>query len=105
MLDLQLRRRPIDIPHERATSGMPRSGLELELHVLAEDLAGHLDRDELSRADEERLADALDAAVAAVMPAVIETMDRELTPRLEALPLSARLVLSRARSRLEFGVD
>ena len=82
-----------------------RSRLEIELRALAEDMAGHLDRDELSLDDECLLAEILDEAVAAAMPAITDTLDRELTPRIESLPLGTRLTLARARSRLEFGVD
>jgi hypothetical protein len=83
----------------------PRSRLELELRSLADDMAGRVDRDELTRQDEELLTDLLDEAVAAALPAVLEELDRELTPRLESLPLNTRLVLARARRRLEFGLD
>ena len=79
--------------------------LELELRQMADDLAGRLDRDELSREDEELIAEAIDAAVVAALPVVFEVLDRELTPRLEALPLKARLTLARARRRRDYGLD
>ena len=67
-------------------------------------MAGRVDRDELTFAEEILLADALEAAVAAVLPQVVEALDDALTPRVESLPLHARLVLSRARGRHEYGV-
>lgn len=82
-----------------------RSRLALELREIADDLAGRLDRDELSRADEELIFDTIEAAVAAAQPAVVEILERELTPRLEALPLHARLALARARGRRDIGFD
>jgi hypothetical protein len=105
MLDTLRAGRP---PQTRTTTRVVRgrrSRLELELRSLADDMAGRLDRDELSREDEELVTDALDEAVAAALPAILEELDRELTPRLESLPLSTRLVLARARRRLEFGLD
>jgi hypothetical protein len=81
------------------------SRLELELREIAEDLAGRLDRDELSRDDEQLRADAVDAAVLAALPDVLDVLDRELTPRLEALPLRTRLTLARARRRRDYGLD
>jgi hypothetical protein len=83
----------------------PRSRLEMELRAVAEDLAGCPDRDELTLDEEILVAEALDEAVAAAIPAVREVLDRELTPRIEALPIGTRLTLARARRRLEFGVD
>ncbi len=90
-----------------ATHGVrgPRTRLELELRDMADDLTGRPDRDELSRDEEERIAEAIDAAVAAALPAVLEALDRELTPRLEALPLHARLTLARTRRRRDYGLD
>jgi hypothetical protein len=88
----------------RAVRG-PRTRVELQLREMAGDLAGCLDRDELSRDDEELITDALEAAVAAALPAVLDALDRELTPRLEALPLKARLTLASARRRRDFGLD
>jgi hypothetical protein len=83
----------------------PRSRLELELRAMADDLVGRLDRDELSRPDEERITEAIDAAVAAALPDVVAVLDRELTPRLEALPSHTRLTLARARRRRDIGLD
>jgi hypothetical protein len=83
----------------------PRSRLELELRELADDLAGRLDRDELCRDDEQLIADAIDAAVLAALPVVLDVLDRELTPRLEALPLKTRVTLARARRRRDYGLD
>ena len=72
---------------------------------MADDLVGRLDRDELSRDDEERIAEAIDAAVLAALPTVVDALDRELTPRLEALPPHTRLTLARARRRRDYGLD
>lgn len=79
--------------------------LARELRELAVDMAGRLDRDELSRSDETLVEEAIEAAVLAALPMVLEIMDRELTPRLESLPLGARLTLARARTRSDFGLD
>jgi hypothetical protein len=56
---------------------------------------GRLDRDELRREDEQLIAAALDAAVLAALPVVLDVLDRELTPRLEPLPLETRLTPGR----------
>jgi hypothetical protein len=85
-----------------ATAGS-RSRIALELRVVAADMAGRVDRDELTFAEESLLEDALEAAVAAVLPQVVDALDDALTPRLEALPIHARLTLSRARGRNEYG--
>jgi hypothetical protein len=82
-----------------------RTRLALEVRVAAEDLAGRVDRDELTLDEEIRLSEAIDFAVEAVLPLVIHVLDDVLTPRLEALPLHARLTLARARRRREFGLD
>ena len=42
--------------------------------------------------------------MAAVLPQVVDALDDALTPRLESLPLHARLTLSRARGRNEYGI-
>ena len=83
----------------------PRARLELELREMADDLAGRLDRDEVAAADEERIVEALERPMPAALPVVLEVLDRELTPRLEALPLNARLSLARARRRRDYGLD
>lgn len=85
-----------------ATAGS-RSRLALELRVVAADMAGRVDRDELTFAEESLLEDALEAAVAAVLPQVVVALDDALMPRLESLPLHTRLTLSRARGRNEYG--
>jgi hypothetical protein len=72
---------------------------------MADDLAGCLDRDELGRDDEQLITDAMDAAVLAALPFVLDVLDRELTPRLEALPLKTRLTMARARYRRDCGLD
>jgi hypothetical protein len=82
-----------------------RSRLALELRVVAEDLAGRVDRDELTLDEEIRLNDALDDAVEAVLPEVLDLLEFALSPRVEALPLHARLTLTRARGRREYGLD
>jgi hypothetical protein len=101
MLDTRTRIRVMTVP----APGGNRSRVELELRAMADDLVGRPDRDELSRADEELIADALDAAVRAALPDIYEILDRELTPRLEALPPGTRQTLARARRRREFGLD
>lgn len=82
-----------------------RSRLSMELRVVAEDLAGRVDRDELTFDEEMRLNDALEDAVEAVLPQVLELLELALSPRIEALPLHARLTLTRARGRREYGLD
>ncbi len=103
MLDTRVRIRVAAAPAPQIRG--PRSRLELELREMADDLAGRLDRDELCRDDEQLIADALDAAVLAALPVVLDVLDRELTPRLEALPLKTRLTLARARRRRDYGLD
>ena len=103
MLELHSRT-TVDSSHGKTVRGQ-LTRLELELRQMADDLAGRLDRDELSREDEELIAEAIDAAVVAALPVVFEVLDRELTPRLEALPLKARLTLARARRRRDYGLD
>ena len=103
MLELRARIPAADAPN-RAVRG-PRTRLELALHEIADDLVGRLDRDELSRADGELIAEALEAAVRVALPEVLEVLDRELTPRIEALPLNTRLTLARARRRRDYGLD
>lgn len=103
MLDLRTRL-AADTNQPRTVRGQ-LTRLELELRGMADDLAGRLDRDELSREDEELIAEAIDAAVVAALPVVSEVLDRELAPRLEALPLRTRLTLARARRRRDYGLD
>jgi hypothetical protein len=93
----------IPVAVQRSVSGT-RSRLALELRVIAEDLTGRVDRDELTRDEEAWLSDALDEAVEAVLPDVLNLLDVALSPRVEALPLHARLTLTRARGRREFGL-
>ena len=88
----------------RGSAAGSRSRLALELRVVAEDMAGRVDRDELTFAEETFLAEALEAAVAAVLPQVVDALDTALGPRLESLPLHARMTLARARGRNEYGV-
>jgi hypothetical protein len=99
---------PVPIAPEMSPAGAGRGSrtrLEIQLREIASDLAGCLDRDEVSRGDEELIAEALDAAIAAALPYVLEALDRELTPRLEALPLRTRLTLASARRRRDYGLD
>ncbi len=103
MLDTRVRIRVTAAPGPRIRG--PRSRLELELREIADDMAGRLDRDELGRDDEQLITDAMDAAVLAALPFVLDVLDRELTPRLEALPLKTRLTLARARYRRDCGLD
>jgi hypothetical protein len=103
MLDLRACIPAADAP-THAVRG-PRTRLELELRAMADDLVGRLDRDEVSRDDEERIGDAIEAAVLAALPTVMDALDRALTPRLEALPLNTRLTLARARRRRDYGLD
>jgi hypothetical protein len=93
----------IPITVHRSVSGT-RSRLALELRVVAEDLAGRVDRDELTFDEEFRLNDAIDDAVESVLPQVLDMLEQSLTPRVEALPLHARLTLTRARGRHEYGL-
>jgi hypothetical protein len=86
-----------------ATAGS-RSRLALELRVVAADMTGRVDRDELTFTEETLLADALEAAVAAVLPQIVDALDDAITSRVESLPLHARLTLARARGRNEYGV-
>lgn len=92
-----------------AAAGSPRpcqrSSLALELLVLAEDIAGRPDRDELTAAEEAVLAEVLDEAVAAILPRVCMELEAELGPRIESLPLHARMALVNARQRQLFGLD
>ena len=94
----------IPVTVRRSVSGT-RSRLALELRVVAEDLAGRVDRDELTLDEEFRLNDALDDAVESVLPQVLDLIEQALSPRVEALPLHARLTLTRARGRREYGLD
>ena len=102
---LELDNRPTAAPPQGRTVRGQLMRMELGLREMADDLAGRLGRDELSREDEALITEAIDAAVTAALPVVFETLDRELTPRLEALPLRARLTLARARRRRDYGLD
>ena len=89
----------------RWSASETRSRLAPDLRVVAGYLAGCVDRDELTPDEEARLNDALDEAVEAVLPQVLNLLDMALTPRVESLPLHARLTLTRARRRREYGLD
>ena len=82
-----------------------RQLLVLELRALAEDLAGRVDRDALSRGEEALLEDVVEAAAVAALPLVVRAVEDELTPLLEALPLHTRLALADARRRGQLGFD
>ena len=104
MIDvLHPRRPPTTSTHVRFAGS--RSALGLTLHELAEDMTGRLDRDELTRDEESLLTDAIDDAVASAMPGIVELLEAELAPRMEALPLHARLTLAGARRRRSLGLD
>ena len=90
--------------HVREVPG-PRTCLGLDLRELAEDLAGRVDRDELSSAEAADFADVLDGVVITVLPQVADLIAAELGSRLESLPLHARLALANARLRLETGAE
>ena len=89
---------------ERPMFDMPLD-VDAALRELAGDLAGRLDRDEISPDNEALVAEAIDEAITAVLPVLLELLDRELTPRIEALPLATRLALVEARRRREIGFD
>jgi hypothetical protein len=89
----------------RWTMSGTRFRLVPDLRLVAESLTGCVDRDELTPAEEARLNEALDAAVEAVLPQVLDLLDMALTPRVEALPLHTRLTLRRARRRRDYGLD
>jgi len=96
--------------HSRAAPSVlhvpgPSSCLSRDLRDIARSLAGRLDRDAIQETEERALDEALDATVAAVLPQVVTTLDAELTPRLEALPLHTRLALLDARRRCDLGLD
>lgn len=76
-----------------------------ELRELAYDLAGRLDRDAVDRNEERAIDEAVEAAVIAVLPQIVDALDAELTPRLEALSLRARLALADARRLRALGLD
>jgi hypothetical protein len=94
---------PVGLPAVGEASPAVRTRLAFELRTIALDLAGVPDRDELSRQDEDDLEAAIESAVSVALPSVIALLDEALTPRLEALPLHARLTLVRARERRDFG--
>ncbi len=86
-------------------AGAPDTCMARELLDMAHDLAGRLDRDALDEASELAIDEALEATVAAVLPRIVDVLDAELTPRLEALPLRTRMVLADARRLRELGLD
>jgi hypothetical protein len=96
-------------PRPVSAAGPPRpfqrSSLALELRVLAEEMAGRVDRDELTIAEEEVLAVALDETVEAMLPRICVDLEAELGPRIESLPLHARVALVNARRRRLLGLD
>lgn len=88
-----------------AGASVLRSCTARELRELAYDMAGRLDRDAVDRADERAIDDAVEAAVVATLPQIVDLLDTELAPRLEALPFRARLALSDARRLRDLGLD
>jgi hypothetical protein len=79
--------------------------LREELREVAWDLVGRPARDELSDEDLQRLADELDDAVETVLSELVGTLERDLQPRVESLPLRARLRLANLRLRHQLGYD
>jgi len=93
-----------DVKPEVASVGL-NPCMARELLDLARDLAGRLDRDAVDEASEHAIDEALEATVAAVLPRIIDALDAEITPRLEALPLRARMALADARRLRDLGLD
>jgi len=83
----------------------PEACMARELLDLAHDLAGRLDRDAVDAASERAIDEALEATVDAVLPRILDVLDMELTPRLEALPLRTRMALADARRLRDLGLD
>jgi hypothetical protein len=83
----------------------PESCMARELRELARDLAGRLDRDAVPSPEERALEEALEAAVAVVLPRIVTLLDAELTPRIETLPLHTRIALVDSRQRRDLGFD
>jgi hypothetical protein len=83
----------------------PRSCLGHDLRDLAEDLIGQVDRDELRADEAAELARVLDEVVLASLPQVAGLVAAELGPRIESLPLHARLALANARERRRLGSE
>ena len=106
MIDVLHRPGPPDEP-AATTTHVPgrRSRLALELRELASDMVGRIDRDELTPDEEDALGDLLDESVAALLPRVAQLLEAELAPRVEALPVHARVTLAGARRRRAFGLD
>ena len=97
---------PIPAIRARISIGIePDRCMARELLDLARDLAGRLDRDAVDQASERAIDEALEATVAAVLPQIVDVLDAELTPRLEALPLRSRMALADARRLRELGLD
>jgi len=104
MIDVRVPRHPGSGASRTVSSG-EWSGLAIELRVLAGDLAGRPDRDELTLDEEDLLDRELDEAVSVVLPRVWTQLEAELGPRVEGLPLHARMALLRARQRRQLGVE
>lgn len=102
---LRARQGPMESAATSPAHAGQRSSLALELRALAEDMAGRPDRDELTTVEEDALAGVIDAAVAAILPRVGEQLEAELMPRIESMPLHARMALVNARQRRLFGLD
>ncbi len=99
--------RPVPRAALSPTSHQPgtRSPLALEIRALADDLVGSTDRDAMTLEEEALVAEVIEEAVAAALPRIVDVVDDELTPRLESLPLHARLALAESRRRGQLGLD
>jgi hypothetical protein len=92
-------------PSLPTSAELSRGCMARELLELARDLAGRLDRDAVGGPEEAAIDEALEATVTTVLPRIVRMLDAELTPRLEALPLRARLALADARRVRAMGLD
>jgi hypothetical protein len=82
-----------------------RTHLREELREVAWDLIGRPDRDELTSDDLRQLSAEVEDAVEVVLEDLLQSLERALTPRVEALPLRARLQLANVRLRRQIGYD
>ena len=106
MVDMQRQLNRLAEPMTAPTTVPGRhSHVAHELRTLAQDIAGRLDRDELTLDEEARLAGVIDEAVAAALPRICAELEAELSSRVESLPLHARLALLNARQRRLLGLD
>jgi hypothetical protein len=105
----ELKSRPIDSPppgsvpvigYQRA-----RTHLRQGLRDMARDLVGRPDRDELDPEHRLHLEAEVEAAVEQVVGSASAALERELAPRVQALPLAARATLASVRRRRDLGID